>query len=106
MAPPKPGWRGADTPTPDPSPQGGGGTRGGLRMEVLAGASERASMARRNRGTDMKCWTTIAVAAAVAAGAGAAWAEGPPAGMRPAHVAGAGLNVTDLEGQRAWYMDK
>jgi catechol-2,3-dioxygenase len=54
----------------------------------------------------MKCWTTIAVAAAVAAGADAAWAEGPPAGMRPAHVAGAGLNVTDLEGQRAWYMDK
>jgi len=56
----------------------------------------------------MKTWTGFAMAGviAVSAGAGAARAEGPPAGLRPAHVAGAGLNVRDLEGQKAWYMDK
>jgi catechol-2,3-dioxygenase len=45
--------------------------------------------------------------AALAAGivAGAALAA-PPAELRPAHVAGAGLNVMDLEGQKAWYMAK
>ena len=47
----------------------------------------------------------IALAAAVWALAGAALAE-PPADLRPAHVAGAGLNVMDLEGQKAWYMAK
>jgi catechol-2,3-dioxygenase len=45
-------------------------------------------------------------AAAAALSAGAALAEGPPAGLRPAQVAGPGLNVIDLEGQKAWYMDK
>jgi len=54
----------------------------------------------------MRRWTTIAMAGAVGLGAGAAWAEGPPANLRPAHVAGPGLNVLDLEGQRAWYMGK
>ncbi len=37
---------------------------------------------------------------------GAARAEGPPASLKPAHVAGPGLNVADLEGQKAWYMGK
>jgi len=54
----------------------------------------------------MKTWTIIALAAGIALGGGAAWAEGPPANLKPAHVAGAGLNVIDLEGQRAWYMAK
>ena len=52
-----------------------------------------------------KAW---AGAVALAAGwtiAGGALAE-PPADLRPAHVAGAGLNVMDLEGQKAWYMAK
>jgi catechol-2,3-dioxygenase len=47
-------------------------------------------------------------AAAVAAAwlaAGSATAE-PPANLKPAHVAGAGLNVMDLEGQKAWYSAK
>ena len=38
--------------------------------------------------------------------AGAALAAGPPANLKPAHVAGPGLNVLDLEGQKAWYMAK
>jgi catechol-2,3-dioxygenase len=38
--------------------------------------------------------------------AGAAVAAGPPAELRPAHIAGAGLNVMDLEAQKAWYMAK
>ncbi len=45
-----------------------------------------------------------ALAAGLAA-SGAALAD-PPAELRPAHVAGAGLNVMDLEGQKAWYMAK
>ena len=54
----------------------------------------------------------IAAALAVlflSAGAGIplAWgADGPPANLRPAKVLGAGLNVIDLEGQRAWYAAK
>ena len=37
----------------------------------------------------------------------AAWgADGPPANLKPAKVDGAGLNVMDLEGQRAWYATK
>lgn len=46
--------------------------------------------------------------AAMAAGwaiAGTALAE-PPADLRPAHIGGAGLNVMDLEGQKAWYATK
>jgi catechol-2,3-dioxygenase len=58
----------------------------------------------------MKVATITALAAAAAlstvAVARAAWAEGPPANLRPAHVAGPGLNVLDLEGQKAWYMAK
>jgi catechol-2,3-dioxygenase len=50
-----------------------------------------------------KAWTGAALAALMAAGA--ALAE-PPADLKPAHVAGAGLNVMDLEGQKAWYMAK
>ncbi len=51
---------------------------------------------------------TVLTAAALAAAwmtAGAALAQ-PPADLRPAHVAGAGLNVMDLEAQKAWYMAK
>jgi catechol-2,3-dioxygenase len=49
----------------------------------------------------------VAAAALAAAwmAAGAALAE-PPANLKPAHVAGAGLNVMDLEGQKAWYSAK
>jgi catechol-2,3-dioxygenase len=45
----------------------------------------------------------------LAAGTGvpAAWAaDGPPANLKPAKVDGAGLNVMDLEAQRAWYSAK
>jgi catechol-2,3-dioxygenase len=52
----------------------------------------------------------LKTAAMLAAGlilvAGAARADGPPANLKPAQVAGAGLNVIDLEGQKAWYMAK
>src|SRR5215469_13358098 len=51
-----------------------------------------------------KIWACAAVAAGWL-GAGAALAA-PPAELRPAHVGGAGLNVMDLEGQKAWYMAK
>jgi catechol-2,3-dioxygenase len=54
----------------------------------------------------MKTITIAALAAAMSISAGAALAEGPPAGLKPAHVAGPGLNVLDLEGQKAWYMAK
>jgi len=54
----------------------------------------------------MKIATITALAAALALAAGAALAEGPPAKLKPAHVAGPGLNVLDLEGQKAWYMAK
>ena len=54
----------------------------------------------------MKIATMTALAAAIALSAGAALADGPPASLKPAHVAGAGLNVLDLEGQKAWYMAK
>src|SRR5258708_5215607 len=46
-----------------------------------------------------------AALAAIWAIAGAAGAA-PPAELTPAHVAGAGLNVMDLEGQKAWYSAK
>jgi catechol-2,3-dioxygenase len=51
----------------------------------------------------MKTWTIAALAAGLALGAGAALAEGPPANLKPAHVEGAGLNVMDLEAEKAWY---
>jgi catechol 2,3-dioxygenase-like lactoylglutathione lyase family enzyme len=54
----------------------------------------------------MKRWTKAAAGALLAMSAGAALAAGPPAGLKPAHVAGPGLYVTDLEAQKAWYADK
>ena len=58
----------------------------------------------------MKTWIQSTLAAAIAAATamsgGAALADGPPANLKPAHVAGPGLNVLDLEGQKAWYMAK
>jgi len=53
----------------------------------------------------MKTWTMAAVAAGLALAASGA-AAGPPAELKPAHVAGPGLYVADLEAQKAWYMDK
>jgi catechol-2,3-dioxygenase len=48
-----------------------------------------------------------ALAAVLALGAGSARAmDGPPAGLKPSHIDGAGLNVMDLEAQKAWYMAK
>ena len=52
-----------------------------------------------------KAVTAAALAATAWMTAAAALAE-PPANLKPAHVAGAGLNVIDLEGQKAWYMAK
>jgi catechol 2,3-dioxygenase-like lactoylglutathione lyase family enzyme len=51
---------------------------------------------------------TIAALSAVAAigVAGTAMAAGPPEALKPAHVGGPGLYVTDLEAQKAWYSDK
>lgn len=52
---------------------------------------------------------TAALAAGVilAASAGAASAaDGPPANLKPSKVDGAGLNVMDLEAQKAWYSAK
>src|SRR4051812_46183475 len=60
----------------------------------------------RRRGTAMRIWIMAATAAMAVGAAAAAHAEGPPAGLKPAHVAGAGLNVMDLEAQKAWYMAK
>ena len=56
----------------------------------------------------MKTWTMVGLgaAAAILAAASGAAAAGPPAGLKPAHVDGPGLYVTDLEGQRAWYAEK
>lgn len=53
----------------------------------------------------MHSWTMAALAAGLALSALAAEA-GPPPGLKPSQVAGPGLNVLDLEGQKAWYMDK
>jgi catechol 2,3-dioxygenase-like lactoylglutathione lyase family enzyme len=50
--------------------------------------------------------TAVAAAAILGAGAGAARADGPPANLKPAKVDGAGLNVIDLEAQKAWYSAK
>jgi len=54
----------------------------------------------------MKTWIMGAAAAGLILAAGGAQAAGPPAALRPTQVAGPGLNVLDLEGQKAWYMDK
>ena len=54
----------------------------------------------------MKSLIMTAVAAAAILGAGAARADGPPASLKPAKVDGAGLNVMDLEAQKAWYSAK
>lgn len=58
----------------------------------------------------MSTWKKAALTAALAAGLAlsgrAALADGPPANLKPAHVDGAGLNVMDLEAQKAWYMAK
>ena len=65
----------------------------------------------------MTSWKMTAMAAGVALSLGAglaggvapslAWgAEGPPADLRPSKVDGAGLNVMDLEAQKAWYEAK
>src|ERR1051326_9088360 len=47
-----------------------------------------------------------AMAAGLALAAGAAHADGPPADLKPSKVDGAGLNVMDLEAQKAWYSSK
>jgi len=52
----------------------------------------------------MRNWITGALGAALALAATAATAA-PPGGLKPQHVAGPGLNVLDLEAQKAWYMD-
>ena len=58
----------------------------------------------------MKSLMMAARVAAMAAGmalcAGAAFADGPPANLKPSKVDGAGLNVMDLEAQKAWYSAK
>jgi catechol-2,3-dioxygenase len=55
----------------------------------------------------MKSWMmAAAMAAGLAFHAGAAFAEGPPAELKPSKVDGAGLNVMDLEAQKAWYSAK
>ena len=53
----------------------------------------------------MNSWKMTVLAAGLALSALAAEAA-PPANLKPAQVAGPGLNVLDLEGQKAWYMDK
>ena len=45
-------------------------------------------------------------ALSVGVGAGTALADGPPAALTPSKVDGAGLNVMDLEAQKAWYSAK
>lgn len=47
----------------------------------------------------------IIIACALALSVSAAMAA-PPAALKPAHMDGPGLYVTDLEAQRAWYQDK
>jgi catechol-2,3-dioxygenase len=47
-----------------------------------------------------------ALVVGMALSAGAAFAEGPPANLKPSKVDGAGLNVMDLEAQKAWYSAK
>ena len=47
-----------------------------------------------------------ALVVCTALSAGAAFADGPPANLKPDKVDGAGLNVMDLEAQKAWYSAK
>lgn len=54
----------------------------------------------------MGSWKLAAISAAMALSAGAAWAEGPPANLKPSHVDGAGLNCMDIEAEKAWYSAK
>jgi len=54
----------------------------------------------------MKTMTIAAVTAGLILAAGTARADGPPANLKPAKVDGAGLNVMDLEAQKAWYEAK
>ena len=55
----------------------------------------------------MNTWTMTALgAAAMLAAAGTAMAAGPPEALKPAHVGGPGIYVTDLEAQKTWYADK
>lgn len=48
----------------------------------------------------------LAAALALTAGAALAQAAPLPAALRPQQVAGPGLNVIDLEAQKAWYMSR
>jgi catechol 2,3-dioxygenase-like lactoylglutathione lyase family enzyme len=48
----------------------------------------------------------IAVLGASLALTGPAALAAPPAALKPAHIAGPGVNVVDLEGAKAWYVDK
>jgi catechol-2,3-dioxygenase len=54
----------------------------------------------------MKTVMIAAMTAGLILAANAARAEGPPANLKPAKVDGAGLNVMDLEAQKAWYAAK
>ena len=49
---------------------------------------------------------TIATVGAVLALAGGVVHAAPPAALKPAHIAGPGVNVADLEAAKAWYVDK
>jgi catechol 2,3-dioxygenase-like lactoylglutathione lyase family enzyme len=49
---------------------------------------------------------TMLGAAAAMSAVGPAMAAGPPTELKPAHVAGPGLYVIDLEAQKAWYSEK
>ena len=50
---------------------------------------------------------TVALLLSAIAGTPLAWcADGPPANLKPAKVQGAGLNIIDMEGQKAWYAAK
>jgi catechol 2,3-dioxygenase-like lactoylglutathione lyase family enzyme len=54
----------------------------------------------------MKLASLAALASGLVLLAGTAAAAGPPAALRPTHVAGPAFYVTDLDAQKAWYMDK
>ncbi len=52
----------------------------------------------------MKSWTMAAAIVVVMGLSGSpALADGPPANLKPSKVDGAGLNVMDLEAQKAWF---
>ncbi|THD64529.1 VOC family protein [Phenylobacterium sp.] len=54
----------------------------------------------------MNTWTMATLGAAAILSVAGAAAAGPPAELKPAHVGGPGLYVTDLEAQKTWYSDK